>query len=306
MSVIWQLAIMHLDKKTQISGVVVRGSGEIKRQANFLRMIRSYMINPDSNQNIRILLGDKSADTTTDSQGGFEVIMDYTDAKDFSIFNTTTKERLTVIQSYPVELDFRKRSIHVVSDIDDTILVSHSPHVFHRVKTAILKGPKKRKAIPYTHQLLQDLEEQEAGIYYVSKSESNLYENLTTYIEENHLPVGKFYLTPFLRFHQLLTLKKDRDHKIRHIRFLLDNTNGQPFILIGDDGQRDMEIYTSVCKQYPERIKKIYIHRTRLKLNRKKQADWDRLVESGVDAEYFKSVKGKDKSMKSKAQGTGN
>ena len=288
MHVIWQLAIMHFHQKTRVSGVIIHGSEKMRSKANIGRMIRSYLTRPAANMPLQLLTVDKDLKTKTDAHGGFEFILQKLKGSGFKFSHATTGEELKVIQSYPTEFDFSDRSIHVISDIDDTIMVSHSPHVIKRIKTALTKGPKKRKSIPFTHQLLKSLEEKNAGFYYVSKSESNLYQNITAFIEGYDLPKGKLYLTPFIQAQQLMSYKKDKDHKLKHIRFLIENTEKKPFILIGDDGQRDMEIYASICNEHPDRVQKVYIHQTLGSVSNRKNMEWDQLVNTGVEAEYFK------------------
>ena len=48
-------------------------------------------------------------------------------------------------------------------------------------------------------------------------------------------------------------------HKQAHIRTILDEYPHLPFLLVGDSGQEDPEIYASIVRDYPSRIRAIYI-----------------------------------------------
>jgi phosphatidate phosphatase APP1 len=47
-------------------------------------------------------------------------------------------------------------------------------------------------------------------------------------------------------------------HKISYLRFFLSNTN-RDYVLIGDSGEKDPEVYGTITTEYPERIRAIFI-----------------------------------------------
>ncbi len=51
----------------------------------------------------------------------------------------------------------------------------------------------------------------------------------------------------------------DHDHKFRKIRNILDYYPDIQFVLLGDDSQKDPDIYQRIVKEYPSQIKAIYI-----------------------------------------------
>ena len=59
--------------------------------------------------------------------------------------------------------------------------------------------------------------------------------------------------------HLLLSSNEQHGHKIANIKQLLQTFPHLPFVLIGDSGEQDPEIYRAVVKEYPERIRVIYI-----------------------------------------------
>ncbi len=126
----------------------------------------------------------------------------------------------------------------------------------------------------------------DAGFYYVSKSEENLYSILSRFIENRGLPRGIFFMTRWLSLRQLFNPRKDKNHKIDRIKKVLELTQEKDFVLIGDDTQRDLEIYLDIAKEYPDRILKILIRKTNSSKDR--ISKWKSVIEeSNVSFNYF-------------------
>ena len=96
-------------------------------------------------------------------------------------------------------------------------------------------------------------------IFYVSSSPWNLYDLLTDFMDVHAIPTGPLFLQDFgLDRDKFISADHD-EHKITHIERLLDLYPKLPFILIGDSGQADPEIYSTILEKYPTRILAIYI-----------------------------------------------
>ena len=107
-------------------------------------------------------------------------------------------------------------------------------------------------------------------VFYVSKSPWNLYVPLAEYLEVQGLPEGPLFL-------RNLGLRMPRDHKCSAISALLQAYPALPFILIGDSGGDDPEVYAEIVRRFPRRIRVIYIR----SVNRKPKriAAIERLIE---------------------------
>jgi phosphatidate phosphatase APP1 len=93
-------------------------------------------------------------------------------------------------------------------------------------------------------------------IFYVSNGPWNLYDLLEEFLELNGLPPGPL----FLRDWGPLTLKdRHSRHKISTIRTLFDTYPELPFVLVGDSGEEDPEVYSRVVREHPGRVRAIYI-----------------------------------------------
>jgi phosphatidate phosphatase APP1 len=88
--------------------------------------------------------------------------------------------------------------------------------------------------------------------FYVSKSPWNLYAPLMEYLEVQGLPLGPLALRDF-------GLRREKEHKRKTIEDILATYPKLKFILSGDSGEHDPEIYADIVRRHPERIRVIYI-----------------------------------------------
>ena len=164
-------------------------------------------------------------------------------------------------------------STGVISDIDDTLLISHSTKWMRKMILLMFRNAYSRKTIPmvkHWHDRLNTLNGQlhPNGFFYVSNSEWNLYDFLVDFFEINELPKGVFLLQNLKEgLRDLMTSGRiNSNHKSDTIRYLLNFYPNKSFILVGDSGQKDMEIYADICHHYRDRIKGVMIrklpHRT--------------------------------------------
>ena len=295
--VVWQLSALHLNKGTLFSGVLLTGipysySKKNDGFRNLIKVIKSYFIRTYSNKGITITSNGETINTITDNNGSFRIITNSLHKGEIEISIAGNDDPLKIIQEYPIIIENTHSAIDVISDIDDTIIVSYTADFFKRISTLLFKAPNKRKVIGFTQKMFDKFKKLDARIFYVSKSESNLFGFLTVFIEHNHLPKGVLFLTPYLRFCQLLNPKKDVDFKIENIRFLIENTSPKNYVLFGDDSQRDMDVYYNITKEFPHRILKIYIRQTKVKILQNQKRMRENLKSVGVPIKYFKSDDG--------------
>ncbi|WP_134088035.1 App1 family protein [Olivibacter sp. XZL3] len=153
-----------------------------------------------------------------------------------------------------------------VSDIDDTVLVSHSATGWRRLRELLVKNAYRREVFA-DHVVWYNLlsrsgapSQQLNPFFYVSSSEWNLYDYLQRVFDHNGLPQGSFLLSHFKRWLDFFKAgKTGHEDKYRRISRLLRVFPKQKFVLIGDNSQRDPEIYTALANNYPDRVAAVYI-----------------------------------------------
>jgi phosphatidate phosphatase APP1 len=93
-------------------------------------------------------------------------------------------------------------------------------------------------------------------IFYVSSSPWNLYDVIDGFLEAQRIPVGPLLLRDW-------DLGKLNERHARHkgvvIREIFDTYPELPFLLVGDSGQEDPEIYAEIVRDHPGRVNAVYI-----------------------------------------------
>jgi phosphatidate phosphatase APP1 len=149
--------------------------------------------------------------------------------------------------------------ISVVSDIDDTIKISEV-----RDKSAFLANTfiyPFRPVPGMTNLYSAWAKPGNVVFHYVSGSPWQLYLPLTELLSNSSFPPGSFHLrlfrwkdSSFFEF-----FKSVRPHKIDTISSLIECCLGRHFILVGDSGEQDPEIYAILARKYPQQIVRILI-----------------------------------------------
>jgi phosphatidate phosphatase APP1 len=158
-----------------------------------------------------------------------------------------------------------KASFGVASDIDDTILHTGvvSTLKWRVLYNTIFKSAKMRLplegAADFYHLLHRGKSGKNANpIFYVSHSPWNLYRYLELFLKQNNFPKGPILLRSFSAMLKKKSLD-EKPQKQKEILDLLKTYPELPFILIGDSGEHDPDIYIELAEQFPERIKAIYL-----------------------------------------------
>jgi phosphatidate phosphatase APP1 len=146
----------------------------------------------------------------------------------------------------------RRARFGVISDIDDTIVASQVTHKLKMLLTVALTNARTRKPFAGVAAFYRALHAGVNPFFYVSKSPWNLYAPLVEYLEIQGLPLGPLMLRDF-------GFRPDKEHKRKSIEEILTTYPALKFILIGDSGEEDPEIYADIVHHFPDRIRAIYI-----------------------------------------------
>jgi phosphatidate phosphatase APP1 len=156
----------------------------------------------------------------------------------------------------------------VISDLDDTVIQSRITSFLQAVRTVMLGNARTRLPFPGVAAFYQALERGGDGartnpIFYVSSSPWNIYDIIADFMDIQRIPTGPIHLRDWDIGLSALSSHRLKTHKEPIIREILDLYPSLPFILIGDDSQKDPEIYRAILDRYPRRILAIYIRNVR-------------------------------------------
>jgi phosphatidate phosphatase APP1 len=149
----------------------------------------------------------------------------------------------------------------IVSDIDDTILETGVQRVGAMVRQTFTGSALTRTPFPGAAALYRDLAadgDEENPVFYVSSSPWNLHTFLLGFLRHRDFPLGPVLLRDLIGNHDGRARKHERIEEVLRLHPRL------PFVLIGDSGEKDPEVYADIVRAHPGRILAVYIREVRL------------------------------------------
>ena len=172
--------------------------------------------------------------------------------EDWLQFRAVTRRRDKRIFAGAVQF-LAPTGVSVISDIDDTIKVTNV-----RDKKALVRNTFLREfeAVPGMAELYQQWAEKGVRFHYVSSCPWQLYEPLWTFVARSGFPLGSFRLKTFRwkdrSFFSLFASPEVT--KPKDINTILRRYPERKFILVGDSGEKDPEIYAAIAEKSPRQI----------------------------------------------------
>jgi phosphatidate phosphatase APP1 len=238
--------------------------------SNIIHLLNLFFVKPAPCVKVRLHWRKQILNSKTEDDGffKFEWISDETVAAGWHMVTVEALDEQDNVISSAFGQIFIPHSTQYafISDIDDTVMVSHSATIFRRLRALFTKNPKSRRAFEdvVSHYCLLSLSHTTQDVpnpfFYVSSSEWNLYEDLVDFFQHNRLPKGSFLLSQMKRWHQLFkTGKTKHEAKLIKVYRILKVFPKQKFVLFGDNSQADPFIYEIIARKHPQNIFAVYI-----------------------------------------------
>lgn len=154
--------------------------------------------------------------------------------------------------------------IGIISDLDDTVIRTGVRRLVRMLASTFLENARTRLPFPGVAAFYQALHAGTTGsasapIFYVSSSPWNMHDFLLEFLEIRGIPVGPLLLRDWSMSHETFLPRGHHSHKTEAIELIFSTYPELPFILIGDSGQQDPEIYREMARRHPGRVPAIYI-----------------------------------------------
>ena len=208
----------------------------------------------------------KRAIATTDGEGYYRLSMEVPAATQDSLWSEaevslpdgTLATRQPVLQVLP------GARFGIISDIDDTVLYSGITHWKTAAQLTFLGNARTRKPLPGVALFYQALQAGADGhgrnpLFYVSSSPWNLYDLLDDFMALNAIPPGPIFLRDLGTDAGKFIKSPGHGHKLEQARELVHRFSALRWVLLGDSGQADAELYAEAAGECGERIAAIYI-----------------------------------------------
>lgn len=154
----------------------------------------------------------------------------------------------------------------VISDFDDTLIISNVTDKSKLLKLSLMKNPAQRQAAPGMAAFLRQLAARNpqpaaAPVFYLSASPRQLQTSIQAFLDRHGYPRGVLLAKKVTDDKTSDPLTDQARYKTARIEALLRELPALRFVLIGDDGEKDPEIYHDIRTRFPERVEAVYIRR---------------------------------------------
>ncbi len=241
---------------------------------NFIALLRLFMVRPIKNAVVVLQWKNKTYTAKTAADGFFKFEWAHEEQLLPGLYeveamlmkrNSTNivKARISGTLIVPSATDYS-----FISDIDDTFLISHSSNLRKRLFVLLTENAKSRKPFEgvVTHYRMlhgvDDADPSDNAFFYVSSSEWNLYDYIKDFLKEKQLPDGVCLLNQIKTFSKLFsTGQNNHSGKFTRVVKIIDAYPYQKFVLLGDDSQKDIDIYASIVEHFPQNVYCVYIRK---------------------------------------------
>lgn len=156
----------------------------------------------------------------------------------------------------------KETTFGVVSDVDDTVMVTALPRPFIAFWNSFVLDEHARLPVPGMAVLLDQLLRQHPGapMVYLSTGAWNVAPTLWRFLGRHLFPAGSMLLTDWGPTHERW-FRSGREHKLTNLRRLATEFPDVKWLLIGDDGQHDESIYSQFMDEHPDSVAGVAIRR---------------------------------------------
>ncbi len=256
------------DQKLILQGRVLdeREFSETKKDDNiFTNLWRKlgYIFNDErKNVNLTLEVNSNKFEKKSDDENYFEFDLSF--KKDslkpnqkINLYLTDQKEINTSCNAFILS---NKKQTGIISDFDDTIIISDVTNKISLLNQLLLKNYKQREVVKGMKKRFEKIlkDSPDKALFIITGSPKQFNVPIRLFLDYHNFP-KRTIITKKIHGDNSNSLFKQEDYKSQNIETLLQLYPNIEWVLFGDSGEKDREIYLDIAKKYPSHIKEIYI-----------------------------------------------
>ncbi len=236
----------------------VRAGAAEKPRARSVRGWRSFTSVPAGDVSVTVTAGGTDYEVSADRGGVIDTRLEV--ALPVGWNTITLRTEGSGIATAPVFVVDAKARFGIVSDIDDTVMVTALPRPLLAAWNTFVLDEHARRPVAGMSVLYERLVRSHPGspVIYLSTGAWNVAPTLTRFLSRNLYPAGALLLTDWGPTHDRL-FRSGRAHKHDNLARLASEFPKLKWLLIGDDGQHDEELYGEFARAHPENLAAVCI-----------------------------------------------
>lgn len=229
-----------------------------ERESADRRGWRYFFTAPAPREEVRVRVGSTTVDLVSDRGGYLDRVIDVDLAPGWHDVSFRTSAGATATGRVFVVADGRR--LGVVSDIDDTAMVTAVPRPFIAAWNTFVRHSSARVPVPGMAALYRGIATSQPGtpFVYVSTGAWNTAANLRRFLQRHGFPPGPLLLTDWGPTNTGW-FRSGPEHKDTSLDRLFRELPDVDWLLIGDDGQHDPDIYARAARRHPGHVAAVAI-----------------------------------------------
>ncbi|QOR71072.1 DUF2183 domain-containing protein [Ruania alkalisoli] len=239
--------------------LATRGPVQLVEDLMERRGWRSYLSAPVSYIPVTVTVGGVEHQALTDRSGYLDLVVaghdlpaGWHDVEVRAKAATPTTARVRIVDE--------SSSLAIVSDIDDTALVTLVPRPLIALWNTFVRHGSARHVVPGMAQMYTRLQSEhpDTPLFYLSTGAWNIMPTLVQFLRSHAFPAGPMLMTDWGPTNTGW-FRSGQEHKRVALRRLAAEFPHMRWVLVGDDGQHDPSIYREFARDYPGRVAAIAI-----------------------------------------------
>ncbi|WP_426624103.1 App1 family protein [Leifsonia sp. McL0607] len=236
-----------------------RAEHKHRKREESIRGWRSFISVPVADVPVMIEVEGDSHVVMPDRGGVIDTVIPVQLTPGWHTVKLTTPESARVFES-PVYIVDPKATFGIISDVDDTVMVTALPRPLLAAWNTFVLDEHARVPTPGMSVLLERLAAAHPGapVIYLSTGAWNVAPTLTRFLSRNLFPAGPLLLTDWGPTHDRF-FRSGREHKRTSLARLADEFPDLRWLLVGDDGQHDEALYGEFTTAHPDNVAAVAI-----------------------------------------------
>lgn len=260
-------------KRALLLGIMRRSFGLSKGEeetTTFKVRMRAFLVDNERDKTIHIRLGDsifRAGKSGPNGHFSSDIVLSNGQVETLLAADKTESRTIRFTAFLPADDDRQlagkvelidPRGLSIISDVDDTIKVSEVTNRRALLANTFLR---EYKAVAGMPELYRQWEKPGVRFHYVSASPWQLYGPISDFIATEKFPAGSMHMKMFrLKDESALNLLAAQDkYKPEVIAKILTDFPQRRFVLVGDSGELDPEIYGELARTFKKQVARIFI-----------------------------------------------
>jgi phosphatidate phosphatase APP1 len=232
---------------------------------NLWRNLRQLINDEEAGAAVTVRIGQESWTAKTDAEGYFKIDVEQRMADGWQPISASAPNVATQASGLLLIVPAENR-LGIISDLDDTLLISEVNDKSELLGNTFLKNPLQRSPVPGAAQFLArslavNPRPDTSALIYLSASPRQLSTPIGNFLAHNGFPRGVLITKKVTNDSTSDPITDQVAYKTAKLAAIFARLPHVNFILLGDDGEKDPEIFQAFRTRHPDRVRKVYIRR---------------------------------------------